>query len=78
MKESTKMVKRMARESTLKSIVLKSIVLSMNRLFDEDSPENNFFDTVEDVLLGSVAHDEIKNLVKSCVSMCFEHSTDED
>ena len=50
----------------------------MNRLFDEDSPENNFFDTVEDVLLGSVAHDEIKNLVKSCVSMCFEHSTDED
>ena len=40
------------------------------------APKNNFFDTVEEALLGSVAHDEIKNLVVSCVSMCFEHDTD--
>ena len=26
----------------------------------------------------SVTYDEIKNLVKSCVSMCFEHDTDGD
>ena len=31
---------------------------------------------IEEALLGSVAQDEIKNLVVSCVSMCFEHDTD--
>ena len=40
------------------------------------APKNNFFDTVEEALFGSVAQDEIKNLVVSCVSMCFEHDTD--
>lgn len=44
---------------------LESIKELCTCLFDEVAPKKNFFDTVNDALFGSVAHDEIKNLVVS-------------
>ena len=56
--------------------LLETVKEQCTSLFDELAPKKNFFDTVEDALLGNVAHGEIKNLVKNCVSMSFEHDTD--